>query len=100
MDINEMQSSRVAHLERAHKRTVRLCKLIWEYREYIQGIKDLLYLEDLPGASELLNELDYEVSQLLMTAPRYGGPFETWERAELKKVWDVSIEDLERVRGK
>jgi len=75
------------------KRTVRLCKAIYEYRDYIEQIKQCLANDDAPGASELWNELNTEVQQQLITAPLYGGPFTTQEVARIKGLWEIS-EDM------
>lgn len=69
-------------------------KAIWEYRAYIEDIKEYISLEEIIGAAELWNELDYEVQKLLNTAPRYGGAFTTEERSVIRSFWEIKEEDL------
>jgi len=103
MDINEINDwkdkarhKEVALWKQKYERTVRLCKAIWEERASIECIKYDLEHDYALGASEAWNELDYPVQELLITAPRFGGPFTTQERTKLKELWDVSITDIEK----
>jgi len=82
-------------LQQTLKRTVRLCKLIWEERYVIGQIKDYLASEDYQRASDLWNELDYPTQNLLITAPRKGGVFTTEERARVNDFWEVTIGDID-----
>lgn len=95
MNINEMRDKEVSLWKGKFKRTVKLCKAIYEYRDYIEQIKQCLSSGDVLGASELWNELDYNVQQQLITAPLFGGPFTTSERKQVTELWEVSLEDLE-----
>ena len=95
MNINELRHKEVLKLKWRLKRAAKLCKAIYEYRDYIEQIKQCLDNNDVLGASELWNELDYKVQELLLTAPLYGGPFTTKEVAKVKALWEVSVEDLE-----
>jgi len=83
------------HYKRKYERTVRLCKAIWEERGSIECIKLALSTDCELEASEAWNELDYPVQNLLITAPRFGGPFTTKERAKITELWEISIDDLE-----
>ena len=102
MDINETfpdwketaRNKEVTHWKNKYKRTVRLCKAIWEYQDYIVEIKGHLSVDDDLGASELWNELDYSVQQLLITAPLHGGPFTTEEVKKIKELWEISENEL------
>lgn len=86
----------IEKLNQTIRRTVRLCKVIWEYRDYIEEIKGYIDREELVGAAELWNELDYAVQKYLIIAPRYGGAFTTEERALIKGFWEISESDLTR----
>ena len=92
---DDARHKEVAHWKAKYKRTVRLCKAIFNKADYINWIKYYLNRQDILGASELWNELDYEVQKLLITAPLHGGPFTTAERAKIKELWDISTDDLE-----
>lgn len=81
-------------LKRAHS----VSKAVWEYRDYIEQIKEYIALEQITGASELWNELDYSVQRLLNTAPRFGGVFTTNERSIIKEFWDISTDDIEGIK--
>jgi len=98
MNINEIKQDtrdkEVTQLKGKLKRTVRLCKAIYQYRDYIVDIKDYLAKEDDLGASEDWNELDYEVQKLLITAPLFGGPFTTAEVKKIRELWEISADEL------
>ncbi len=95
MDWREIAGGKeAAHWKGKYKRSVRLCKRIWEYRQYISDIKYYLARADDCGASELWNELEYDVQKDLITAPRFGGPFTTQERAKIKELWEISADEL------
>ena len=94
MDIRDMHHKEVAHWKNKYKRCVTLCKTVWEYRDYIEQVKTCLAQGDDLGASELWNELDYPVQKYLITAPTYGGPFTTKERAQVTQLWEIKEEDL------
>ena len=103
MDIKELtdwkdnaRHKEVAHWKGKYERTVRLCKLVYTDYHLIGIIKRCLRLERYPDASELWNELDTPVQKLLITAPRFGGPFTTAEVKQIKELWEVSIEDIEK----
>ena len=97
VDIEKRNLKAAADLwEAKYKRTVKLCKAIEQYRPYVGDIKGYLSLDDDLGASELWNELDYPVQKLLITAPRFGGPFTTAEVKKIKSLWDISVEDIEK----
>jgi hypothetical protein len=91
-----MRDMEVSHLRGAYNRTVKLSKMIWEHRYLIQEIKDLIEYETLQKASELWNDLDYPIQELLIIAPRFGGPFTTQERKIVKDFWVVTVEDIEK----
>ena len=95
MNINDLRDKEVSHWKGKFKRTVSLCKAIWEYCDYVELIKGELAAEDDMGASELWNELEYPVQKLLITAPLYGGPFTTEEVKKIKQLWEISVEDME-----
>lgn len=94
MNISDLHNKEVEHWKARNRQSVRLCKTILQYIDYITQIKGLLALDDVTGAEQLFNELSYEVQRDLMTAPLNGGPFTTKERAVLKSIWTVSQEDL------
>ena len=95
MDWKEALSGKeAAHYKRKYERTVKLCKAIMDNYNSIDDIKFWLSREDNLGASECWNELDYPVQKLLITAPRFGGPFTTAERAKIKELWEISADDL------
>ena len=97
VDIEKRNLRAAADLwEKKFKRTVSLCRAIWEYCDYIQLIKGELDAGDVTGASQLWHELDYPVQKLLITAPRFGGPFTTAEVKQIKELWEISVEDMER----
>ena len=87
-------SGELLHLERRLKRTVRLCKAIYQNNEYISLVKEAIESDDLTYASQLFHELELEDQKLLMTAPLYGGPFTTIERGIMRGLWDVRAEDF------
>ena len=78
-----------------YKNCIKLCKAIMDNYYSIDGIKFWLASDNQLAASECWNELDPEVQKLLITAPRYGGPFTTEERAKIRDLWEVSIDDLD-----
>lgn len=99
MDINKLKHKDVHWKERARqkeidilndklKRTVRLCKAIMENMPSIECIKLALSNDCELEASEAWNELDEHTQNLLITAPTFGGPFTTNERAKLTELWD------------
>jgi len=94
MNINQLRDREVLHLKNTLKRSVRLCKAIWEERDTISAIKEALDAEDLIYVGQLWNELDYSVQKLLITAPSKGGVFTTEERKIVTSVWEVSEQDL------
>ena len=79
-----------------YKNCIKLCKCIWENYRIISDLKYYINEGNMDlAASEVWNELDPEVQKLLITAPRYGGPFTTEERAKIRDLWEVSIDDLD-----
>ena len=97
VDIEKRNLKAAADLwEAKYKRTVRLCKAIREYDITIDYIKSGLACDDPLQASEGWNELDYSVQKILITAPRFGGPFTTAEVKKIKSLWDISVEDIEK----
>ena len=90
-----LEGKEALHWKGKFERTVSLCRAIWEHCDYIELIKAELTAGDLTGASQLWHELDYPVQKLLITAPRFGGPFTTEERKKIKELWEISIDDLE-----
>jgi hypothetical protein len=102
MDIKELgpdwkekaRQKEVAHWKNKYKRCVRLCKAIMDNINSVLYIKDCFDREDNLGASEAWNELEPEVQKLLITAPTYGGPFTTEERAKVKDIWEVTADNL------
>lgn len=98
MNINEIKEDarqkELAQLEHKYKRTIRLCKAIYENYTYIDLIKIHIGNEDNCYASQLWNELDYEVQKLLITAPTFGGPFTTEEVKKIKELWEISANDM------
>jgi len=84
----DARQKELSALENKLKRTVRLCKAIWSNWPSIDEIKLRLEQEDDLGASEAWNELDEHTQNLLITAPTFGGPFTTKERAKLTELWD------------
>jgi len=88
----------VVMLKQKLKRTQILCKTIWNYRDYIEQIKVCLNNGDNLGASELWDELDYNIQKLLITAPLFGGPFTTKERGVIRDMWKITVDDIEQVR--
>ena len=97
MNINKAFSNHkeVEALKKSLKRTQILCKTIYKYYDYIYEIKSYIEQERLQGAQELFEELDYPIQALLMTAPKFGGAFTTKERAVMKTLWKVTVEDIE-----
>ena len=97
MDWREIAGGKeAAHWKGKYERSIDLCKAIWEYHYYIEEIK-LMLKNDPVGAAQMWNELDYQVQKLLITAPLYGGPFTTEERARVKELWEISTDDIEGV---
>ena len=98
MNINQIKEDarqkELAQLQHKYKRTVRLCRLVFEDYHLINIIKRCLKLERYPDVSELWNELDYEVQKLLITAPTFGGPFTTEEVKKIKELWEISADDM------
>ena len=94
MKINELNNGQAKHFEQAYKRTVRLCKAIYDNYDYIVQIKDCLNTGDLTGASQLFHELSIEDQKLLLIAPTFGGPFMTGERGILKNLWEIKADEL------
>jgi len=101
MNINKAFSNHkeVEALKNGLKRTYVLCHTIYKYYDYIYEIKNYLKDDRPEGAKELFEELEYPVQKLLMTAPKFGGAFTTAERAIMKTLWKVTVEDIERVQG-
>ncbi len=97
MNINKAFSNHreVEALKSKLKRTQILCKTIYKYYDYIYEIKSYIEQERLQGAQELFEELDYPIQALLMTAPKFGGAFTTKERAIMKTLWKITVEDIE-----
>ena len=95
MDIKDMRDKEVSLLKSKHKQCIDLCRAIWEERGSIECIKIALSNDCELEAAEAWNELDYPVQKLLITAPRFGGPFTTEERAKIKSIWEISTDDLE-----
>ena len=96
MDWREISRDKeVFHWKGKYERTVRLCKAIIGYYGEIENIKIALSNDCDLEASETWNELDYETQKLLITAPRFGGPFTTQERAKIKELWEIHTDDLE-----
>ena len=89
MNISEMRNSEVEKLKAALKRSYLASKAIYEYRDYIEQIKEYIALEEITGADELWNELEYGVQKKLFTAPLYGGAFTTKERAIIRDFWKI-----------
>jgi len=94
MKVSELTNKEAEYWKGRFNGSVRLCKAIVEYYDYIDQIKELISLDDLTGASQLFDELSYQTQKVLMAAPLHGGPFTTKERGLLKSVWKVSLEDL------
>ena len=92
-----LEGKEALHWKRKFERTVSLCRTILEYCDYIELIKAELAAGDVTGASQLWHELEYPVQKLLITAPRFGGPFTTEERAKIKELWEISADDLEGI---
>ena len=82
-------------LKKQLKHTQMVCKAIWNYRDYIEEIKDYISKDQPVGAGELWNDLAYNIQKLLITAPTKGGPFTTNERAIIKTLWNVTVDDIE-----
>lgn len=99
MDIRDFHNKEVETLKKALKRSQMVTKTVWEYRDYIEEIKEYLGNDELEGAGELWNDLPYNVQTLLITAPSKGGVFTTKERDQVKSTWKVSIEDVEANRS-
>jgi|GEM_PF-2559975 len=99
-EINKWKDSQcqrdLALLQGKYERTVRLCKAIWEHNDLIYEIKYWLNMGEINNCEveDLWNDLDYPVQKLLITAPRFGGPFTTEERAKIKKLWEISADEL------
>ena len=91
MHLSELHSRdmEVSLLKAKLKRAELTSKAIWEYRDYIAEIKEFIGLEELTGASEEWNELEYDIQKRLYTAPLYGGPFTTKERAIIRDFWKI-----------
>ena len=96
MNINELNNRdmEVSLLKAKLKRAENVSRAIWEYRDYIAEIKEFISLEELTGADELWNELEYKIQKRLFTAPLYGGPFTTKERAIIRDFWKIEESDL------
>ena len=84
----------VSLLKAKLKRAEDVCRAILFNIGYIEEIKEYIALEELTGAEELWNELEYPVQKLLITAPRFGGPFTTEERAIIRGFWKITEKDL------
>ena len=98
VDISTMyaKDGELEKLQQSLKRTVSLCKVIWQYRYYIEEIKGYIKREELTGASEEWNDLQLEVQKLLIIAPSKGSPFTTKERAIIREFWNISAEEYEK----
>jgi len=85
----------VAHWKHKFRYTVKLCKAIRAHFDYIEQISESLAKEDIWHASMLWYELDEETQNLLITAPTFGGPFTTKERAQIVELWkdETKIQD-------
>ena len=77
----------LAHWERKYRHAVKLCKAIRANFESIEYISKALAENDTLAASEAWFELDEQTQSLLITAPTYGGPFTTKERAQIVELW-------------
>ena len=97
MHLSELNNrdKEVSLLKRQLKSSQTALKHLWEYRDYVEEIKAYIASEELTGASELWNELEYPVQRSLYIAPLYGGPFTTKERAIIKGFWIITTEDIE-----
>ena len=93
--IENIRDKEVELLKQQLKRAQAVPTAVWEYRDYLEQIKDYLLAEELVAAQELFEEIPYPVQKLLMTAPTKGGPFTTAERAIMRTLWKVSQEDVE-----
>jgi hypothetical protein len=82
-------------LKQRLKRTQALCRAVYAYSDEIAQIKEFIASDMLTEASGWWNDLDYKVQKLLITAPLYGGPFTTSERAVIKSLWKISTTDIE-----
>ena len=95
MDWREQsRNMEVALWKGKYDRAIKVCKAIWDERATIECIKLALANDCELEAAEAWNELDYPVQRLLITAPRYGGPFTTQERAKIKELWEISANEL------
>jgi len=97
MNINKAfnSSNEVATLKMSLKRSYLVCHAVYDYYDYIYEIKKYLSDDRPEGAKELFEELDYSIQKLLMTAPKFGGAFTTQERAKMRDLWIISVEDIE-----
>lgn len=87
-------SKELDKLKAVLKRTVRVSKTIWEYRDIIESIKEAIASEDLGYASGMWHDLEYKDQDLLITAYSKGGVFTPDERAIIKEFWKISAEDV------
>lgn len=87
----------IEHMDRALKRTVRLCQAITRNMDSLIVIKEALALDDTTFASQVFHEIDFKDQRLLMSAPTKGGPFTTQERGIMRGLWEVSAEDMDYV---
>ena len=96
MKVHELNNrdKEVSLLKSQLKHAQSVSKAVWEYRDYIEQIKEYIALEEITGADELWNELEYGVQKKLFTAPLYGGAFTTKERAIIRDFWKISEGDL------
>ena len=96
MHLSELHSRdmEVSLLKAKLKRAENVSRAIWAYRDYIEEIKQFISLEELTGASELWNELEYDIQTKLYQAPLHGGPFTTQERAIIRGFWKIEESDL------
>jgi hypothetical protein len=97
MHVKELNSRdrEVLLLKTQLKRSYSVSKAIWQYRDYIEQMKDYLSAGEPIGAKELFEELDFNIQKLLMTAPTKGGAFTTQERATMRTLWEITVEDIE-----
>jgi len=95
MDIKELNDKEVDLWKGKYKYACQVSRHVWMYRHYLEDIKDALKAGDFIGAGQLWNELDYKVQNYLFTAPTYGGPFTTEERAKIKELWEITADELE-----
>ena len=91
----QLHGKEAAHWKKKYERTVKLCKVIWIQRHMISTIQHLMEDDEEEMAMEFWDSLEYETQKLLITAPRFGGPFTTQERAKIKELWEITSDDIE-----